>query len=37
VYHDAIRGKLPQYEGWCEYVETAEAVKMPSKVSATVA
>ncbi len=20
VYHDAIRGKLPQYEKWCEYV-----------------
>lgn len=21
VYHDAIRGKLPQYEAWCEYVD----------------
>ena len=21
VYHDAIRGKLPQYESWCEYVD----------------
>lgn len=20
VYHDAIRGKLPQYESWCDYV-----------------
>jgi branched-chain amino acid aminotransferase len=20
VYHDAIRGKLPKYENWCEYV-----------------
>ncbi len=21
VYHDAIRGKVAKYEGWCEYVE----------------
>lgn len=21
VYHDAIRGKLPKYEQWCDYVE----------------
>ncbi len=21
VYHDAIRGKIPKYEGWCDYVE----------------
>jgi branched-chain amino acid aminotransferase len=21
VYHDAIRGKLPKYEHWCDYVE----------------
>lgn len=21
IYHDAIRGKLPKYESWCEYVD----------------
>lgn len=21
IYHDAIRGRLPQYEAWCEYVD----------------
>ena len=21
IYHDAIRGKLPKYEAWCEYVD----------------
>jgi branched-chain amino acid aminotransferase len=26
VYHDAIRGKLPKYENWCDYVE--EKVKV---------
>ena len=26
VYHDAIRGKLPKYEHWCDYVE--EEVKV---------
>jgi branched-chain amino acid aminotransferase len=26
VYHDAIRGKLPKYEEWCDYVE--EKVKV---------
>lgn len=26
VYHDAIRGKLPKYEQWCDYVE--EKVKV---------
>ena len=26
VYHDAIRGKLPKYEHWCDYVE--EKVKV---------
>ncbi|WKZ46489.1 MAG: branched-chain amino acid transaminase [Anaerolineales bacterium] len=20
IYHDAIRGKIPKYEGWCDYV-----------------
>jgi branched-chain amino acid aminotransferase len=20
VYHDAIRGRIEKYEGWCEYV-----------------
>jgi hypothetical protein len=36
VYHDAIRGRLPQYESWCEYVDSAEAVKLPAKLSAAV-
>lgn len=26
LYHDAIRGKLPKYEHWCEYVEVKETV-----------
>jgi len=25
VYHDAIRGKLPEYESWCEYVDEAKS------------
>jgi len=33
IYHDAIRGKVPQYEGWCEYVDEGQAVKIPAKVS----
>jgi len=24
VYHDAIRGKLPKYESWCDYVDEFE-------------
>jgi branched-chain amino acid aminotransferase len=36
VYHDAIRGKLPQYEAWCEYVETGQLMKLPVKESASV-
>jgi branched-chain amino acid aminotransferase len=26
VYHDAIRGKIKKYEGWCDYVDVREAV-----------
>jgi branched-chain amino acid aminotransferase len=37
IYHDAIRGKLPQYESWCEYVEENVPVKLPSKESVSVA
>lgn len=37
VYHEAIRGKLPQYESWCEYVDEAQALKIPAKTSVSVA
>jgi branched-chain amino acid aminotransferase len=26
VYHDAIRGKVPRYEQWCDYVEEKVSV-----------
>jgi branched-chain amino acid aminotransferase len=35
VYHDAIRGRLPKYEAWCDYVEAAAAVSMPVSASAS--
>lgn len=28
VFHDAIRGKLPQYEAWCDYVDSKVAVNV---------
>lgn len=28
VYHEAIRGRLPQYEMWCEYVEEGQPIKL---------
>ncbi len=36
VYHDAIRGRLPQYEAWCEYVDESQPLKLPmdSNISA---
>jgi len=37
VYHDAIRGKLPQYESWCEYVDESQPIKLPLDSSASVA
>jgi branched-chain amino acid aminotransferase len=33
VYHDLIRGKVAKYEGWCEYVDESQAVKIPAKES----
>lgn len=27
VYHDAIRGKIPEYEAWCDYVGQEEKVR----------
>jgi branched-chain amino acid aminotransferase len=35
VYHQAIRGKAPQYESWCDYVETGERLKLPVSASAS--
>ena len=34
VYHDAIRGKIAAYEGWCDYVRGSEAVKLRLDVDA---
>ena len=28
VYHEAIRGKLPQYESWCDYVDSNVTLKV---------
>ena len=36
VYHEAIRGKLPQYEHWCDYVDGNRLVKLPAKESVSV-
>ena len=36
VYHDAIRGKIPQYESWCDYVDASQSVKLSLNTSATV-
>lgn len=30
IYHDAVRGKLSQYEKWCEYVEEGGTVNWPA-------
>lgn len=35
VYHDAIRGKLSQYEAWCDYVEVSQSIKLPVDASAS--
>jgi len=37
VYHDAIRGRLPAYESWCEYVDESQPVKLPLDSSASLA
>jgi branched-chain amino acid aminotransferase len=34
VYHEAIRGRVPQYETWCDYVEVGERVKVAVNASA---
>ncbi len=36
VYHDAIRGRVHQYQLWCDYVEDSVEVKLPAKVDASV-
>ncbi|MEW6285781.1 MAG: branched-chain amino acid transaminase [Chloroflexota bacterium] len=37
VYHEAIRGRLPQYEAWCEYVEDgAEVLSAPKMMKGAV-
>jgi branched-chain amino acid aminotransferase len=35
VYHDAIRGRAPQYETWCDYVDAGQRVKLPVDASAS--
>src|SRR3972149_5974736 len=35
VFHDAIRGKLSQYEAWCDYVEVSQSIKLPVDASAS--
>jgi branched-chain amino acid aminotransferase len=37
VYHDAIRGRVGKYEGWCDYVDVSHPVKLPLDVDASVA
>jgi branched-chain amino acid aminotransferase len=37
VYHEAIRGRLVEYEAWCEYVEESQPVKLPLDSSASLA
>src|SRR5512140_548709 len=34
VYHEAIRGKLPRYEHWCDYVDVSQSIKMSIDVDA---
>ena len=35
VFHDAIRGKLPQYDNWLVYVEETAIIKQPLPVKAS--
>ena len=35
VFHDAIRGKLPQYDNWLAYVEETAIIKQPLPVKAS--
>ena len=28
VYHDAIRGKVAEYESWCDYVDVSQSIKL---------
>ncbi|HUH97062.1 MAG TPA: branched-chain amino acid transaminase [Anaerolineales bacterium] len=37
VYHDAIRGKLPQYESWCDYVDVSQPINLPLDADAPLA
>ncbi len=36
VYHDAIRGRLQQYESWCDYVEDFQPAALPLNVRTAV-
>jgi len=36
VFHDAIRGKVAKYEGWCNYVNESQPVKMQVGAKASV-
>lgn len=35
IYHDAIRGRMHQYQSWCEYVEDGAPVEIPVRANAT--
>jgi branched-chain amino acid aminotransferase len=37
VYHDAIRGRVAKYEGWCDFVDVSQPIKLPLDVDASVA
>lgn len=37
AYHDAIRGRLPPYETWCEYVEENQPLNLPATSKAATA
>ncbi|MCJ7435542.1 MAG: branched-chain amino acid transaminase [Anaerolineales bacterium] len=37
TYHDAIRGRLPQYESWCDYVDEYQPMTLHLDIDATVA
>ncbi len=35
VYHEAIRGKLPKYEAWCDYVDEGTSISLSVDASAS--
>lgn len=37
IYHEAIRGKAPKYEYWCDYVNASQAIELPLDADAPLA